>query len=117
MRTDRLLNALRHPFTEYQVSKAKREYRKTHQCCEMCSSKRDLVSGRKCDVHHRVPVHIAPELATHQSNLITFCRTHHFWIGHGGSWKTYNANLWPTITMVLGAYQESLKLRDKNGEV
>lgn len=52
--------------------------------CAACMTKEDL------EVHHRIPVHIRPEKELDSTNLITLCSVHHFWIGHLGSWKSYN---------------------------
>lgn len=96
MRIDRLLNALRHPYTEYQVTKAKRKYRKAHPCSEL-SGLKSTFFGRNLDVHHVIPVHVNPALACDQSNLITLTRKEHFVVGHLGNWKDYNVNMRNTV--------------------
>ena len=90
MRWDRLLGAIAHPFTEYQVTKAKRAHRAVHPRCLVCNRLRDPVTGKQNDVHHLVPVHIDPSKATEPGNLGTMCRLHHFLVGHRANWKDYN---------------------------
>lgn len=63
-----------------------KEYLSSHPNCEYCG--RD----KKLDVHHKIPVSVAPELATDKNNMVTLCRKPqcHFIIGHKGNWKDYN---------------------------
>jgi len=99
-RWHRLLGALRHPFTEYQVTKAKNAHRKEHPHCFACECERDPVTGKKNDVHHLMPVHVRPDLATDPGNLVTLCRSHHYWWGHGKDWRHYNSSCLDTCRRV-----------------
>jgi hypothetical protein len=90
--------------SEYQVTKAKNVYREANPTCEVCGAKSNITNGNRNPVHHRMPVHVAPELAATQSNLVTLCRRHHFWVGHCGNYRAYNANLNKTIEAVRKAY-------------
>lgn len=106
-RTDRILNALKHPVTEYQVTKMKRRVRKKHPECAVCGIKPSFF-GRNNDVHHVLPVHAYPQFATTDDNGITLCRLHHFIVGHLGSWKRWNSNLVETISAIQHAFQRAL---------
>lgn len=88
-RSERLKNALRHPITEWQVTKAKRIHRRAFPECRGCDL-RPTFWRRNNDVHHIEPVHIAPERATDPTNFVTFCRACHYHIGHLQNWKDWN---------------------------
>ncbi|GAH42600.1 unnamed protein product [marine sediment metagenome] len=96
MRIQRTLNALKHPVTEYMVTKSKRLYRNTHPICELCGL-RHTFFGKKLDVHHRRPVHVDKSKACDQKNFVTLCRPHHFTVGHLGNFKDYNKAVMSTI--------------------
>ena len=95
--------------TEYEITKAKTVYRDTHPKCEVCGAKSNITNGNQNPVHHRIPVHVSPELAATQSNLVTLCRRHHFWIGHCGNYRAYNERLNETIEAVRKAYEKNAK--------
>ena len=65
------------------VVSAMNKYRKEHPTCAWC--------GRPgVDVHHIVPLHVAPERAADPENFISLNRRpacHHI-LGHVGNWKT-----------------------------
>jgi len=103
MRWTRLKNSMLHLPTEWAVQKAKRKHRKAHPECSVCRTKKSI-NGNKCDVHHLIPVHVAPLLACEPSNLITICRRHHFWVGHMGNWKDHNGNVIDTMDALRSAY-------------
>lgn len=110
MRFFRILNVLRHPITEISVQTAKRRYRKRHAYCAVCGLSKNILTGRKNDIHHVVPVHADPTLATNPDNFITLCRTHHFIIGHFYNWRKWNGNIRNTaINMKLFITDERLK--------
>lgn len=76
------------PSELYQSTKAKKEYVSTHPECAMCGSRNYL------EVHHIVPVHINPALASDQDNLITLCdgpkssnSACHRYFGHFGDFR------------------------------
>jgi hypothetical protein len=103
MRIDRLGRALAHPWTEYQVTKAKSKHRKLHPNCIMCG-RAGKFFGRGNDVHHEVPVHIRPDLACDPRNLLTLCRVHHFTIGHLEDWKDWCINIGTVIAEIKRVY-------------
>lgn len=76
--------------------KAMREYAKTVRHCEDCGAPKML--GRiRLEVHHRVPVHVAPERAADKANFICLCASCHFEDGHLGNYRAWNSNLDETI--------------------
>lgn len=92
-RFDRFFNAVKHPIVECKVQRAKGLYRKDHPACAVCGREARFFWNRNNDVHHLMPVHIAPELATDPENLITLCRLHHWLFGHLTDWKAWNTQL------------------------
>lgn len=58
--------------TQWQMTKAKRAYKKIHNKCELCGYTKNL------EVHHIVPVHIDHTLACDPENFITLCDTRNF---------------------------------------
>jgi predicted restriction endonuclease len=86
----RVVGAILHPYTEYQVQRAKEAHRRLHPECAACGLAKDVATGRQNEVHHVVPVHVQPGRACDPDNLITLCRTHHYVCGHRGlSWKHF----------------------------
>jgi hypothetical protein len=61
---------------------------KYNQACVVCGE------ARYVEVHHILPVHVAPESELDPDNLVTLCddraASHHFQIGHGGNWMYWN---------------------------
>jgi len=112
-RLSRFLGVLRHPYTEYQVTKAKNLHRREHPACAACECERDPVTGKKNDVHHKVPVHVAPDQATTPANFITLCRHCHFVWGHAKNWKHWNTVSPATAARVL----QILRRMDQDGLV
>jgi len=104
MRVLRLLRAIAHPITEYQVTKAKNKHRKKHPVCRQCGLKSSFF-GRKLDVHHKLPVHVNPDMACEPENFVTLCRPHHFKIGHLSNWKDWNVKVMDTISALSKAFQ------------
>ena len=101
----RLKNATLHPVVEYQVQKAKRAHRKQYPACLVCGATKDF--GKKCAVHHALPVHVRPDLACTESNLHTLCARHHLWAGHLGSYHDFNSNLKATVNALRLAYSNN----------
>jgi hypothetical protein len=64
----------------------RKHFVETHPNCAACGSVEDL------NVHHITPFHIDESLELATSNLIVFCRKHHFSIGHKNNWKSSNPN-------------------------
>lgn len=52
--------------------------------CQVCG----IVGA--CEVHHVRPFHLYAELEEVDSNLVTFCRLHHFEVGHLRDWRAWN---------------------------
>ena len=73
------------PPTYYEMTKAKRAYRKLFPECAICGNRKYL------EVHHVKPVHIYPNLACDPNNFITLCdaknNSCHRWIGHFGNFR------------------------------
>jgi len=105
MNIPRFVNAVRHPFTEYQVQRAKTKHRKVHQRCAVCGVAATFFS-RNNDVHHKTPVHVDPNAATDKDNLVTMCRLHHWLVGHLRNWRTWNRGVIKHIEVVKHAYTE-----------
>lgn len=84
---DYLLSLSRSP----QWYKVRTEFIKTNNKCVACGMTTNL------EVHHMVPVHVAPSLELDPNNLITLCENKsiacHFVIGHSFDWKAYNPNV------------------------
>jgi 5-methylcytosine-specific restriction endonuclease McrA len=55
-----------------------------HPRCEACGCQNGL------EVHHIWPVHRFPDLELSWGNLITLCSRCHLFVGHLGSWLSYN---------------------------
>ena len=68
-------------------SEVRNNFIKQHPTCEVCGTKKG------CEIHHRRPFHLHPELELDEKNLITLCRPHHYLIGHLMSWSSYNVNV------------------------
>lgn len=66
--------------------KVRAEHIRKNPECAACGSRSDL------NVHHIKPFKRNPELELDPNNLITFCRSHHYWIGHKGNWSKENPN-------------------------
>jgi hypothetical protein len=94
-----MLNSVLHPVTEWQVTRAKSNHRKAEPKCACCGHEAGFF-GATNDVHHVIPVHIAPDKAADDSNLMTMCRLCHFTFGHLGDWKAYNTRIEDTVELV-----------------
>lgn len=55
--------------------------------CRACGTKDSL------EVHHVEPVHVRPERELDPTNLITFCRRCHLFVGHLGLWASWNRDV------------------------
>ena len=53
-------------------------------CCQVCGTRRDL------EVHHVVPLHVAPAMELHPMNLLTLCGHCHLLFGHLMRWTDWN---------------------------
>jgi len=72
--------------TQWQLTKAKRAYKKKNPVCAVCGYKKDL------EIHHIVPVHVDASKALDYDNFITLCdwRNHgcHYVWGHFRNFRT-----------------------------
>ena len=68
-------------------------YRKAHPACEWCGRKGTLVN--RLEVHHIIPVSVAPDHVRDATNMITLCRRCHCAVGHVGdpSMRRYLQNI------------------------
>lgn len=69
------------------VRRAMLEYRALHDSCEYSGKTKNL------QVHHIVPVSVAPELAHVQANMMVLERNAHLHVAHAGSWTVYVQNM------------------------
>jgi len=77
---------------QWELTKAKKAYLKQFPECAICGNNKSL------EVHHIVPVHIDPNIATSEKNFITLCdisnQSCHRWFGHLGDFKNkYNLQI------------------------
>ena len=70
-----------------EVRKAMLEYRAEHTACEY--------SGKtsRLQVHHNIPVSVAPHLAADKSNFTVLERNIHLHLAHAGNWTSYVQNI------------------------
>lgn len=107
MRLFRLMGAIKHPYTEYKVKKAKKKHISGNPECAVCGLTNSF-TGRENDVHHKEPVHVNPERACDPDNLVTMCRPHHWLVGHFKNWKKWNKNIDQTVYVLREAYDEAM---------
>ena len=50
-------------------------------------------STKDVELHHLQPFHLHPELELDENNVIWLNRDIHFFLGHLGSWKSYNEDI------------------------
>ena len=92
--TDRNFGAIR----SGKWSSVRKSFIALHPTCAVCGTSGSFLKPN--EVHHRQPFHLKPSLECDEKNLITLCRVHHLWVGHLGSFKSYNkevakdAKLW-----------------------
>lgn len=68
--------------------KVREQYLQKCPNCAACGRK------SKVEVHHKIPVHMAPELELDMDNLITLCDDPcHFVFGHLFNYRSYNKNV------------------------
>ncbi len=66
-------------------SSIRKKHLKNHPYCAACGA------NKKLEVHHKIPVHINPELELESDNLITLCDSPcHLVFGHLYNYKSYN---------------------------
>lgn len=84
---------LRHPWKACQIAAAKARHRRLHPECALTGLSPRFFLGRSNDVHHIVPVHVAPDRACDPDNLITLCRAAHLLVAHPLGYASWNENL------------------------
>ena len=79
------LNKLRYAVRSPKWQTIRKNHIKNNPYCIACG--RDT----KLEVHHKIPVHINPELELDPSNLVTLCSSPcHLLFGHLMNFKSYN---------------------------
>jgi hypothetical protein len=72
--------------SQWEMTKAKRAYKKKHPKCAVCGYDKDL------EVHHIVPVSVDPSLACDENNFITLCdygnKGCHYVFGHHRNFRS-----------------------------
>jgi 5-methylcytosine-specific restriction endonuclease McrA len=82
------LTKLRYATRSYRWSEVRKQHLKEHPSCYACGK------DKKLEVHHKVPVHISPELELDPSNLVTLCADPcHLLFGHLMNFKSYNKSV------------------------
>lgn len=66
---------------------ARKQHLLEEPLCAVCGDSDDL------EVHHIIPVHVDKTKEVNKGNLITLCRRDHIFVGHLGSFRSYN----PTV--------------------
>ena|SRR3990167_11315790 len=64
---------------------------KEQPTCEATGKKGTLLDPLQ--VHHVLPFHLYPTEELNPKNLIVLRRSLHFWMGHFGSWSSYNLKI------------------------
>jgi len=70
-----------------QWSGVRNKYIKQNPICAVCGR------TKKLEIHHIIPYHVLKEFELEESNLITLCREHHYFIGHLNSWYSWNKDV------------------------
>lgn len=85
--------------------KVRAAWLKDHPTCEACGGTAHL------NVHHRIPVHVQPELELRSDNLMTLCERPtwncHLWVGHDGNWRQYRQHVDTAAGMIHEGLQET----------
>lgn len=83
------LKILRYAQRSPKWSKVRKDFLSNNKYCAACGSK-----DKKLEVHHKIPVHINPELELEITNLIALCADPcHIVFGHLMNFKSYNPNV------------------------
>jgi hypothetical protein len=79
------LKILRYATRSSKWSAVRKQHLKENSFCLACGK------NTKLEVHHKIPVHISPELELDPSNLVTLCADPcHILFGHLMSFRSYN---------------------------
>lgn len=91
------------PQALYQCNKAKKLYLQDNRQCVICGALVDL------EVHHILPVHLVPELASDPINFVTLCdygnKGCHLKFGHLGSFTNFNPQIQELIVTIRSFYE------------
>lgn len=82
--SDRTFGSARSP----RWSAVRKSFLALHPKCAVCGTKGSFLKPN--EVHHKIPVNFNAALELVESNFITLCKVHHLWIGHLGSFRSYN---------------------------
>lgn len=83
-----LFKKIRYAIRSPKWSSVRKEHIKNNPYCIACGSK------EKLEVHHKIPVHLNPDLELDPSNLVTLCSDPcHLIFGHLKNFKSYNKNV------------------------
>lgn len=79
------LRKIRYAARSSKWSEVRKQHLKTSPNCIACGR------NSKLEVHHKIPVHLNPELELEPSNLVTLCADPcHLLFGHLMNFKSYN---------------------------
>jgi 5-methylcytosine-specific restriction endonuclease McrA len=82
------LKILRYASRSPKWSTVRKQHLKENPFCLACGK------NSKLEVHHKIPVHINPELELDPSNLVTLCADPcHLLFGHLMNFKSYNKSV------------------------
>jgi 5-methylcytosine-specific restriction enzyme A len=82
-------------------SKVRKEHLDKFPSCAACGR------GSKLEVHHKIPVHINPELELDSNNLMTLCDDPcHLVFGHLLNYKSYNKSVENDCSVYLSKVKE-----------
>jgi len=80
-----IFNKIRYASRSNKWSNVRKNHLEKFPTCAACGR------NSKLEVHHKIPVHISPELELDPSNLVTLCDTPcHLVFGHLFNYKSYN---------------------------
>ena len=83
----RIMGAKRSP----RWSEVRRSFLVKRPECAVCGKRGAFLKAK--EIHHLSPFHKNPALELLESNLITLCREHHFFVGHLNSWRSWNEDV------------------------
>jgi len=84
-----------------QWRRVRQEYLRKNPTCAATGTK------KKCEIHHKKPFHLYPELELEESNLITLTRKNgiHLVIGHLGNFRSYNVSVEKDAKLLLNKFK------------
>lgn len=95
-----LFQKIRYATRSSKWSTVRKQHLTNNPKCAACGS------DKKIEVHHKIPVHINPDLELDPSNLISLCdNTCHLIFGHLHNYKSYNKNVVEDCAVYLNKVQ------------